>query len=75
MMMKMTNVSKEGKVSQSSGDPRVMYSSMMLIRTRIISEMHQRMFEGLAIALRYAVVRRQFATIHKSTVERQIIDY
>jgi len=70
MMMKMTNVSKEGKVTASGGDPRVMYTSMMLIRTRIISEMYTWMLAGLTIALRYAVVRRQFATIDKSKVER-----
>jgi hypothetical protein len=40
MMMKMTHVSREGKVKVAGGDPRVMYTSMMLIRTRIIGEMH-----------------------------------
>lgn len=33
------------------------------------------MFASLAIALRYAAVRRQFATIDKSREERQILDY
>ncbi len=45
---------------------RVIYATMMLIRTRICFEMNVPMFGALAIALRYAVVRRQFVTIHNS---------
>lgn len=48
---------------------------MMLIRTRIVFTMNLSMFAALTIALRYAAVRRQFATIDKSKEERLIIDY
>jgi len=74
MMMGMAKIDKEGNFSKS-GDPRALYASMMLVRTRIVNEMNHRMFEALTIALRYATVRRQFATIEKSKVERQIINY
>ena len=65
MLMGMTNVEKDGEFSVV-GDPRVLYSTMMLIRNRIVRLMHTGMFQALAIAFRYAVVRRQFATIDKS---------
>lgn len=74
MLMGMANVDKNGKFSLS-GDPRVLYASMMLIRNRIVDEMYIRMFEVLTITLRYAVVRRQFSTVHQSKEERQILEY
>ena len=45
MLMGMTSVDKNGKV-QSQGDPKAMYSAMMLVRTRIVHEMNLRMFEA-----------------------------
>lgn len=74
MLMNMANVSKEGEF-KLIGDMRVLYSTMMLIRTRIVGEMNMPMFASLTIAMRYAAVRRQFATIDKSREERQILDY
>lgn len=70
----MATVSKEGKF-KIIGDMRALYSTMMLIRTRIINEMNQVMFASLTMALRYASVRRQFATVENSKEERQILDY
>jgi len=57
MLMKMAQVDKAGNFKQS-GDMRVLYATMMLIRTRIIFEMNNSMFASLNIALRYAAVRR-----------------
>jgi acyl-CoA oxidase len=74
MLMNMANVDKDGTF-KLIGDMRVLYSTMMLIRTRICCEMNNPMFASLTIALRYASVRRQFATIDKSRQERQILDY
>lgn len=74
MLMGMAEVSKDGSFKQV-GDPRVLYATMMLIRTRIVFTMNLSMFAALKIALRYAAVRRQFATIDKSKEERLIIDY
>jgi hypothetical protein len=74
MLMKMVSVDKEGKF-KVAGDVRVLYACMMLIRTRICFEMCNSTFIALTIALRYAVVRRQFATLDKSKQERQVIDY
>lgn len=74
MLMSMAKVDKLGNF-ELIGDLRVLYSTMMLIRTRIVIEMNNPMFMSLTIALRYAAVRRQFATIEKSRQERQILDY
>ncbi len=74
MLMKMAQVDKDGNF-KVVGDVRVLYACMMLIRTRICFEMNNYTFASLQIALRYAVVRRQFATLDKSKQERQIIDY
>lgn len=74
MLMGMAEVSKDGAFKKV-GDPRVLYATMMLIRTRIVFTMNHSMFAALTIALRYAAVRRQFATIDKSKEERRIIDY
>jgi len=74
MLMRMANVDKAGKMNVV-GDMRVLYTTMMLIRTRIVFIMNEYMFNALNIALRYASVRRQFATIEKSKQERQILDY
>lgn len=57
MLMGMTRVEKDGEFS-IVGDLRVLYSTMMLIRNRIVRLMHVGMFHALVIALRYAVVRR-----------------
>jgi acyl-CoA oxidase len=62
MLMGITSVSKEGEFSMN-GDPKVLYTTMMLIRTGIIVDIPFLSLNCLKIALRYGSVRRQFATI------------
>jgi hypothetical protein len=57
MLMAMANVEKDGKFNLI-GDMRVLYATMMLIRTRIVFSMNTHMFAACNIALRYAAVRR-----------------
>ena len=74
MLMRITFLSKEGKVEQK-GDPKSLYTTMMLIRSNIIVECPYYGLQTLKIAFRYGAVRRQFATIKNSRDERKIIDY
>jgi acyl-CoA oxidase len=57
MLMSMASVDKQGNF-KLIGDMRVLYSTMMLIRTRIVCVMNLPMFAALTIAIRYAAVRR-----------------
>lgn len=57
MLMAMAEVSKDGSFKKI-GDPRVLYATMMLIRTRIVFTMNLSMFAALKIGFRYASVRR-----------------
>jgi len=57
MLMGMAKVEKDGSF-ELVGDLRVLYSTMMLIRNRIVTLMNVPMFQSLCIAFRYAAVRR-----------------
>jgi acyl-CoA oxidase len=57
MLMKVCQVDKDGKFTQK-GDPREMYTTMMLVRLTIIFECANFSLIALKIALRYACVRR-----------------
>jgi len=74
MLMGICDLSKEGKFSMK-GDPKVLYTTMMLIRTSIVTCCPHFGLMSLKIALRYGSVRRQFATIKGQKYERKIIDY
>lgn len=74
MLMGVAELSKEGEFTLKA-DPKVLYTTMMLIRTSIVVECPSFNLVCLQIALRYASVRRQFATISGSKNERKIIDY
>lgn len=75
MLMKFTKVDREGNF-KVDGDLRILYSVMMSIRTWIVYASSVHLAEALTISLRYATVRRQFATLpdHKKQ-ERRLIDY
>lgn len=72
--MGVASVERDGSF-KLKGDPRVLYSTMMLIRMTIITDVPNFLLSALQIALRYASVRRQFSTVHGSKDERKIIDY
>jgi len=74
MLMGLASVDKFGKF-KILRDMRVLYSTMLYIRTVICASVGNFLSGALQIAIRYACVRRQFATIKGSKDERQIIDY
>ncbi len=54
---------------------RVLYATMMLIRMTIVCDSVSILTAALTIAVRYAAVRRQFASLNESKLERKILDY
>lgn len=74
MLMGIASLSKEGELS-INGDPKVLYTTMMLIRLCIVCDSPNIAITALKIAFRYGAVRRQFATIKGEKHERKIIDY
>lgn len=74
MLMRVASLSKEGEFALQA-DPKVLYTTMMLIRTSIVIESPAGAIQSLLIALRYCAVRRQFSTLEKTKVERKVIDY
>jgi len=74
MLMGISSLSKEGEF-KILGDPKVLYTTMMLIRTSIVEVCPAYSLLALKIALRYGSVRRQFSTIKGQRIERKIIDY
>jgi len=74
MLMGIASLSKEGDF-EIKGDPKVLYTTMMLIRLCIVCDSPNFGLAALKIALRYGAVRRQFATIKGQKHERKIIDY
>ena len=74
MLMRIASVSKEGEFGIQA-DPKVLYTTMMLIRTSICLDSPGGSIYSLLIALRYCAVRRQFSTMEKTKVERRVIDY
>ncbi|KAK3749270.1 hypothetical protein QZH41_016045 [Actinostola sp. cb2023] len=58
MLMGLTKVSPEGKVSQS-GNPKVLYGTMMYVRASIPTDIYGLVSRAITIAIRYSAVRRQ----------------
>lgn len=74
LLSKYITITADGDL-QPKGDPRVAYSTMMLIRIQLVEGAPAYIFKPLMIALRYAYIRRQFRTIPGSNEERRILDY
>lgn len=74
MLQKFISVDREGSVSMS-GDMRVLYSTMLMIRVMLVAGSKYYLGYGLTIALRYSVVRRQFKNISGKKEETQLLDY
>ena len=69
MMMGIAEVTKDGKF-ELKANPKVLYTTMMLIRTSIVLDCPMGSVQALLIAFRYGAVRRQFATIKGTKIER-----
>ena len=75
MLMGLSEVTKDGEFS-INGDPRVLYTVMMGIRSAIVSGSGiYYTIQAVRNATRYCCVRRQFKTQHDSVIERKVIDY
>lgn len=74
MLMGIAALSKEGDFS-INGDPKVLYTTMMLIRTSIVIDSPIFSLTALKVAMRYGAVRRQFSTVKGTKDERKIMDY
>ena len=62
LLQRFLAVDRDGAVAVQ-GDPRVLYATMMLIRSSILSNTKYYLSRALTIAIRYSVVRRQFKNI------------
>jgi len=75
MLRKYIEVTREGKLVKK-GDMRTLYGIMMETRVFIVGNAPQSLAMALNIATRYAVVRRQFATLESGNkLERKLLDY
>jgi acyl-CoA oxidase len=74
MLQKFIAIERDGSVS-IKGDLRVLYSTMMLIRTSLITWTKYYLSRALTVGLRYSIVRRQFKNISGKKDETQLIDY
>jgi len=72
--MNVCELSREGEF-KVTGDPRVLYTIMMMIRTKIVYQGNQALGIAALIATRYSAIRRQFKTIDGSKMERTLLDY
>lgn len=74
MLKRFISVDEEGCVSMH-GDPKVLYSTMVLIRCHIVTgAKHYHLFP-LTIGLRYSAIRRQFRNISGQKQETKLLYY
>lgn len=74
MLQRFISVDREGTFS-IEGDLRVLYSTMMIVRTNIISGASLVFMPLFLISLRYSLVRRQFKNTKGSREETQLLNY
>ena len=75
MMGRYASVNKDGKL-ELKGDLRALYGIMLETRVWIAMNAPMSLAQGLTIATRYAVVRRQFSTLEAGNKqERKLLDY
>ena len=74
LLSRFVNVDKQGNF-EVRGDPRAVYSIMMLTRVGMIGGSWFALARSALISIRYAVCRRQFKTIKGSREERKLLDY
>lgn len=74
MLARFAYVDKEGTF-EMRGNPKAIYQTMVEIRYQIIAAAGMHIKKALLVGTRYAVCRRQFASVSGSKVERKIMDY
>lgn len=74
MLMRVLQVSREGKCTQSDVPRQLIYGTMVYVRQTIVSDASVALSRALTIATRYSCVRRQFGS-QNGGPETQVIDY
>jgi acyl-CoA oxidase len=74
MLSKFVSIDREGSFS-IEGDLRVLYATMMGIRTLLIEQSPYTSHIATNIAIRYSAVRRQFNNTPGSKQETKLLDY
>ncbi|KAM7259932.1 hypothetical protein ACFE04_015673 [Oxalis oulophora] len=74
MLMRVSQVTREGKLLKSNVPRQLMYSTMVYVRQTIVSDAANYLSRAVCIATRYSAVRRQFGS-QKGGAETQVLDY
>ncbi|GJW37967.1 peroxisomal acyl-coenzyme A oxidase 1-like protein [Tanacetum coccineum] len=74
MLMRISQVTKEGKYVQSDVPRQLTYGTMVSVRQTIVADASKALSRAVCIATRYSVVRRQFGS-RNGGPEIQVIDY
>ncbi|GAB2300839.1 acyl-coenzyme A oxidase [Dionaea muscipula] len=73
MLMRVLQVTREGKVVQSDVPKQLLYGTMVYMRQTIVYDASSALSRAVCIATRYSAVRRQFGS--ENGREMQVIDY
>ncbi|XP_042050831.1 peroxisomal acyl-coenzyme A oxidase 1-like [Salvia splendens] len=74
MMMRVSQVTREGKYKQSDVPRQLVYGTMVYVRQQIVADASCALSKAVCIATRYSAVRRQFGS-QNGGPETQVIDY
>ncbi|MCO5608791.1 hypothetical protein L7F22_063008 [Adiantum nelumboides] len=76
MLMRMSEVTKEGRYKKTAVPPQILYGAMVTAREIIISEAAINLSRAVTIAVRYSAVRRQFGGSFSDGIpEEQVLNY
>ncbi|CAL0331159.1 unnamed protein product [Lupinus luteus] len=74
MLMRVSQVTREGKFVQSNVPRQLVYGTMVFVRQTIVAGASDALSRAVCIATRYSAVRRQFGS-RNGGPETQVIDY
>nr|GME02727.1 peroxisomal acyl-coenzyme A oxidase 1-like [Ipomoea batatas] len=74
MLMRVSQVTREGKYVQSDIPRQLLYGTMVLVRQSMVRDASSALSRAVCIATRYSAVRRQFGS-RNGGQETQVIDY
>ncbi|KAI3522324.1 hypothetical protein L1887_00014 [Cichorium endivia] len=74
MLMRVLQVTKDGKIMQSDVPRQLIYGTMVYVRQTIVADASKALSRAVCIATRYSCVRRQFGS-RDGGPETQVIDY
>ncbi|KAL5723921.1 acyl-CoA oxidase [Ranunculus cassubicifolius] len=74
MLMRVSQVTREGKYVQSDVPRQLLYGTMVYVRQTIVADASSALSRAVCIATRYSCIRRQFGS-QDGGPETQVIDY